>query len=319
MASDPTQGPRRPPNADRLRDAATTLMLDAETTRIVGTLGDEGIRSILLKGPSIAAWLYEDGAPRPYTDIDVLVSPRDAGAVRRILGRLGYSEYPIRSVSGHAQVWELTTTGVSVDLHRSLVGIGCGDEVFWDVFSGDAEEMAIADRAVEVLGLPARALSVVLHAAQHGHMLAHPIDDLERLLQRSTEEDWQAVAALAAQVEAEPALAAGLRLVPEGASLATRLGLSTRMPVETALRAATAPDLSIGLERLATMEGLRARAAFVARKTFPTAAYMRAWSPLAARGSTGLALAYLARPLWLLRRLGPAMKAWRQARRGQRP
>src|SRR5436190_669168 len=36
---------------------------------------NDGIRNILLKGPSVARWLYRDDERRIYGDIDLLVSP----------------------------------------------------------------------------------------------------------------------------------------------------------------------------------------------------------------------------------------------------
>jgi hypothetical protein len=60
-----------------LRLTAHALARDVATAEVVEALRAAGVRSIVLKGPSIARWLYADGQPRPYGDTDLLVSPAD--------------------------------------------------------------------------------------------------------------------------------------------------------------------------------------------------------------------------------------------------
>jgi hypothetical protein len=87
---------------------------------------------------------------------------------------------------------------------------------------------------------------------------------------------------------------------------------------ETELRAATPPPTAVGLLRLSETHGSKAKAALVWREAFPSAAFIRAWSPLARRGSLGLALAYIWRPIWIFIRLFPALAAIMRARRAAR-
>jgi hypothetical protein len=46
----------------------------------------------------------------------------------------------------------------------------------------------------------------------------------------------------------------------------------------------------------------------------PDAEFMRSWSPLASRGTVGLAVAYMWRPLWLARHAPRGFIAWARAR-----
>ena len=55
--------------------AANALLLDLAAARASAALRDAGIRAILLKGPVIARWLYDDGSERNYGDVDLLVAP----------------------------------------------------------------------------------------------------------------------------------------------------------------------------------------------------------------------------------------------------
>ncbi len=300
---------------EHLRAVGLTALLDAATAQAVIALRAASVRSILLKGPSVARWLYEDPGRRPYSDIDLLVSAADREGAERVLAERDFARLPFEAPGGQAQVWALDGTPVSVDLHVTLVGVGASDERAWSELSADTEELEVGGTCVEVLGEEVRALYLALHAAQHGTLMQQPLQDLERGLRRLPEELWWGAERVARQLDAVPAFAAGLRLVSEGKTVAAQLRLPTRMSVETALRVANPPDLSLGLERLATMGGFRARAVFIARKLVPHPGFMRAWSPLARRGTPGLALSYLWRSLWLLWRVGPALRAWRRARR----
>src|SRR4051794_16150604 len=74
----------------RLLAAARTLALDAVAGELASQFEQAGIRSILLKGPAMARWLYEDESVRAYVDIDLLVSPADLGAATKLLADDGF-------------------------------------------------------------------------------------------------------------------------------------------------------------------------------------------------------------------------------------
>ena len=126
---------------------------------------------------------------------------------------------------------------------------------------------------------------------------------------------WVRAAELAVQLAALPAFAAGLRLDAGGAELADALGLSGDRSVETALRISSPPVTALGFQRLATTSGMRGKTIFLLQELVPPAAFMRAVFPLARRGRLGLAATYLWRPFWLAWHAGPALRAWRRARR----
>ena len=74
-----------------IRNTALALAVDAVTAEVVTALRDAGIRPLLLKGPSIAGWLYGDGAARPYGDSDLLVSPGSYRPAENALRALGFA------------------------------------------------------------------------------------------------------------------------------------------------------------------------------------------------------------------------------------
>jgi hypothetical protein len=212
----------------------------------------------------------------------------------------------------HARVWRRANH--DVDLHRTFLGIGAPPAVAWEVLTRDTAPFAVGGTTVQVLGVPARTLVVALHAAASGPHFPKPLADLSRAVASVDFEIWQRAADLAARVDAAAALAAGLRLDEQGRELARRLDLPTAVPLDVALRASAAPPLAVDLVRAAQTPGIGPKLRLVGRKLVPTPALMRVWSPLARRGRAGLAVAYVARPLTLIRHAPAALAAIRAAR-----
>lgn len=314
-----------PASSSAVRATAFSLLLDSVAADVVEGFARAGIPSILLKGAAIARWLYDDGATRSYADIDLLVAPSQVAPAEEVLSGRGFELVPWNVIPHdrpwYAVTWVRRNDGVTLELHRTLVGVAAPPEDLWKELFAQTERMHVGGRQVNVLAPAARALHVVLHAAQEGVEAAKPLADLERALDRLPEESWREAASLAGGLEATEAFAAGLRLSPEGRLLATRLGLGETGSIETILRSSVTPNVrarAIGFDWLVQRPGLRAKAAFVTRKIFPPVEFMRAWSSLAHRGPVGLAAAYAARPVWLLRHTAPAVRAWWSARRALR-
>jgi hypothetical protein len=301
--------------------AGAGLAVEATTAEVAGALRRAGIRTILLKGPSFARWLYGPESTRLSVDVDLLVAPADRAAAEAVLSRLGFSPFPTNVAGGevkHAYCWERGLDAITVDLHLTLPSVGVSSEDAWRVLSADTERLMVGGIPVEVLSPAARAMHAALHAAQHGPGFSGPLTDLQRALERLPPDVWHEAATLALRLEADSLFAAGLGLLDPGRSVLARLGLSERRTVEVALRVTTPPDLALGFHRLAATPGLGPKLSFIARKIVPPPAWMRSCVPLAGRGRLGLAAAYIARPIWLLRRARAGFRAWRRAVRAAR-
>jgi hypothetical protein len=188
----------------------------------------------------------------------------------------------------------------------------------WSVLSSAVESVDVAGVRCTVLAPAASALSIALHAAQHGPFDSRVLDDLARALERLDSNGWHEAARLAEALNATQAFATGLRLCEAGRHVAAALELSERTTTEAALRSRGAPPTALGFERLARAGGARRRAMVVIRELVPSASFMRAWHPLATKGRTGLFAAYAMRPFWLLRWVLPGLSAWLRARRRAR-
>jgi hypothetical protein len=302
------------------RDAIATgvnIAVDAVAAEVTSAFREVGIRALLLKGPPSVRWLYDSYSGRFSTDVDLLIEPGSRSAAEQVLEQLLFRPLPQNigpDEPRHAQAWERDGNPVDVDLHVSVAGAGAPVDEVWRVLSRETEQIVLAGAPVEVPAASARALLLALHAAQHGANWEQALRDLERALARLPDEAWRMAAALAGELDATPSFAAGLELVEGGEALADRLELPKQRTVEATLRAWTAPDLTLGIHRLTTTRGLRAKGAFVVRKVFPSPAWMRRWVPLARRGRLGLGAAYAVRPVSLVLRMPRALRAWRRAR-----
>lgn len=304
--------------------AGTALVADHAAAEVAAAFAAAGIRSILLRGASIARHLYAAGEIRGYVDADLLVAPGSKPRAEGLLRDLGFVHQAVLGQHPDdrppwSSTWVRARDGGNVDLHWTLVGAGAEPEDLWSVLSDEAEPVEVLGTRLEGLTAQATALIVALHAAHHGARVRSPLDDLARALDTFPYATWEQASVLAERLDALGAYAAGLRLLTAGVKLAERLDLRDTPDVETILRAGTAPPTALGFDWLAQTPGLRAKLRFLAGKIAPDAEFMRAWSPLARGGSrTGLALAYAWRPIWLLLRGGPGLRAWLTARRRAR-
>src|SRR3954447_24966553 len=165
---------------DGLLATARTLAVDARTHEAVTALAARGLRGIVLKGPALAAWLYDDGAARPYADGDVLVEPGGLDAARAVLLELGYIKIPNPPPflgAPHAEPYAREDGG-EIDLHWMLSGTTAPPAEAWAALSAATETLDVGGLEFEVLAEPGRALVVALHAAQHEE--GRPLEDLSR-------------------------------------------------------------------------------------------------------------------------------------------
>ena len=299
------------------------LALDAAAAEAFAHFDRAGVSALLLKGRSITGWLYGESEGRWLADCDLLIAPTDVSAAETTLVSLGYRRtWDDRRMPSwwreHALEWRRERDNVMLDVHRTLAGIGVDPKTAWPTLSRDRVCVTVAGREVPVLGLPARTLHVVLHAAHHGMGPSRPVEDLRRVVRTADDGIWRIAAELASELDAVDAFTAGLRLDPQGAALARRLDLPSRVSTGAALRAGSPPPLALGFEQLARAPGTGARVWIVARKLLPPADFIRHWDPRAAQSRPALLRAYLRRPLWLLRLAPRGLWAWYRARRSVR-
>ena len=299
----------------RMAVAAANLRVDSLTAEVATELRAAGVQTVLLKGPAVARWLYDGAGERPYVDSDLLIAPGDLRRAERTLRRMDFQPGEWLAWLRRARPW--TRADGTIDLHTSLFGVSVPSPRAWEILSRTTETMAVGGAEVQVLAQPARALHLAIHVAQHplshGHWQARV--DLERAIVRASWPTWEGAGRLAAELDAEPALATGLRQVEGGAALAEALGVHTARSAEIALFAADASPVPLKFAEIAAADSIRLRLTLILRAIVPPPSLMRAWSPLAARGRGGLALAYLTRLARIPLKMPAAFSSWRRARR----
>jgi hypothetical protein len=303
--------------------AAASLRSDLVAAEVAEAFRTAGIGSILLRGPSIARHLYGATDSREYVDVDFLVAPAAMGKAEQILADRGFEHSAVLGQRPDdrppwARTWFRTADGGYVDLHRTIVGVGSAPDEAWALLSNEGEPIEVARASLEGLNAGATAVVVALHAAHHGSGIRKPLEDLSRAIERFPHATWETASKLAERLEATPAFASGMRLLPAGAELAERLELPSDASAEVILRAGGAPPMALGFEWLTHVPGIRGKARLVVGKLVPDREFMVAWSPLASRGRAGLLTAYAWRLLWLAGHAISGFRAWRRAHRSAR-
>jgi hypothetical protein len=295
----------------KLFAGSIVMRVDAITEEVLQALHASGVEPILLKGPAIAQWLYEE-FDRIYLDTDLLVAPQDLATAERTLRDLGFAAGQHGWLS-KSRDWQRGPG--AVDLHTSLYGIEADDATAWTLLSADPQPIEVGGITAHALSLDARAFHLATHAAQHEHSFSGPEEDLTRALAIVSPETWTRAAALADQLEATGTFAAGLRRVGANDVL-QELGLAdVPTPAAAALLSHKPPPTALGISQLAAAPTMRARASVLARAIVPRPQYMREHYSPARRPNAGLAAAYVLRLVDLGRQLPRGIRAWRRARR----
>ena len=310
---------------ERVRGADRRAKLDATAARVIAALDRRGVHPVLLKGPALAHSLYDAGEHRGYSDVDLLVCPRDLEAARDVLSELGYADMSrglgIDDVAGilHAETWSRPGDPAGpemIDLHRTLPGCDAPADVVWEALSARSDSIELEGRRVAVLNRPAMAMHLATHAAQHGPTDAKAMGDLTRGIHRWPRQIWLEAALLARRVQAEQSFAAGLRLVVGDRSLADELGLEEHGETQWVINnRAARPRGTFHLQALVDAPTTRRRASVLRRSLLPRRDWIVWQHPWADASRAHLAAAYalhiIRAPVW-------AWRAWAFRRRGRR-
>ena len=297
------------------------LVVDRLSAEVAGRFATAGIDCMLVKGPVIGQWLYEE-AIRPYGDSDLLVAWSDWDRATALLLEQGFRSDQFAEI-GHPRMESFSSAAFlrgsidNVDLHRTLEGLGAHPCEVWDALWSGAERREVGGRSIAVPARPAVLMHIAIHAVHH-HAHTKPIEDLRRGIRVGSVDEWREAAALAAKLQGLPAFATGLRRIPEGETLAAELGVGEAGSVHFELLTERVPTAEALHELLGPGLTPRERASRVVTELFPKPSFMRWWSPLARRGKRGLLVSYPLRWGWLAVKVPGGLLAVRRAQRRRR-
>ena len=247
--------------SNKVQAVARLVELDRAAVEVCSKFQDAGVPALLLKGPSFAQWLYrDDPRQRPYSDVDVLAQPAPHNAL--LLTELGFIQTGVHPRGVHT-TWVRETDNVTVELHGTLLGIGCGSDAAWTVLSNHIEQFCLIGNTIFVFDEIARTLHVCLHAA--GDPGPRTREDLVRAIRFASPDAWARAADLARSLEASDAFTVGLRSTPEGAAIADRLALREAAPLGLTLRAAGASNAAQMLGEMHDAAGIREKVSIARR------------------------------------------------------
>ena len=296
---------------------AATAQVDAAAAEVLAAFDEARVDALLLKGRALGALLYGSDERLGYADVDVLVGPSSVDAAKQVLGRLGYSysdaDRGIDDIGGvaHAQPWTRTGVGPlntsTVDLHWRMPGSRSSPGLAWEELVGRRTYIEVGGRRAATLDRCGQALHLAIHAAEHGLAVDRVLDELALALERWPSEAWACAAELAERVDALQAFAAGLRLLPPGADLASELELPPTPELDWMIRhRVKRPVGALHLQALEELGGFRERLSVVRRSVVPPRSWIVAqyrWvrRPRGLRFVAAYALHIARLPVWVVR------------------
>jgi len=280
--------------------ATRRLAIDRVTVEVVSAFDAADLPSILLKGVSIARWLYPRGG-RSYRDTDLLVPAHRFAEAEAILGDLGFTPRsgftdrdvdPERTARAYGRAQGPGPVDV-VDLHVNLPHLDRSDDELWQLLYSHSEVIALGAAGVRVLDHIGLALHIALHAVHHEFEF-HTSEDLRRAIGSLTIEEWGEVCGLARQLDVVDVVAFALRHDAAGAVIADRLELAERPMDDTCYWPKFAPPGAEALTKLRSAHTPREVMALVRERVLPTARKVRHYYRLGpAQPRRALVVAYL--------------------------
>lgn len=174
---------------------AKLLIIEIALGEMQKLLAAAGIPMLLLKGPHLAATLYDDPLKRTYCDLDILVKPEHYYTAAKVLLANGFKLFNInrRRLASEMADYQLllrAPRGIAVELHCALAD---RDQFRSDVkgFFQRSEEFKFGDLKVRGLGTEDLLLHLCLHFGKRHFMTSEKkhLHDIALLLKKK-KVDW---------------------------------------------------------------------------------------------------------------------------------
>ncbi|MGO4543325.1 nucleotidyltransferase family protein [Paenibacillus sp. 2TAB23] len=179
---------------DYYRNTLQMLTLSGEMEQLAKLFSDNGIRSLFLKGPVIAADLYGDVSLRTSCDLDLLVPIVDLERTENLLLSCGYvkDDYILTVLNDwkwrhHHTSFMHPDKKIKVEVHWRLNPAPAKEPKFEDLWERRRQSSLIS-RPIYYLGREDLFMFLVSHGARHGWSRLRWLLDIKQLLEQKV--DW---------------------------------------------------------------------------------------------------------------------------------
>lgn len=177
------------------RNVLFTVTLQKLTT----LLSEHSIVAVPFKGPVLALQAYGDIYLRYFTDLDILVSPRDALQAKDILLSQGFAVTPSLSKKQEQSYlktenfFSLThpTSRISIDLHWELTGRYSLTPVYLDDISAKLSTVTLLNTTMVCLDTEEMLLYITIHSSSHCWEVWEWVTCLSHLISNTPHLNWQ--------------------------------------------------------------------------------------------------------------------------------
>ncbi|HEX8837807.1 MAG TPA: nucleotidyltransferase family protein [Candidatus Acidoferrum sp.] len=208
----------RPLWLERVRaQSFLTLRLTAELFRLLELFGKQGISTLVIKGPVLAAQAYADPSVRSYGDLDLLVWQRDIRRATELMIASGYEAAVSLKAIDDGKIpgqylFSKPDSQLLVELHNDLTLRYFPRPLPIEDFFARQVRVPIDGHGVPAPCLEDELVLICVHGAKHFWERLSWIADVAGLVSRQASIDWERAASTARSVESEHLLHTGLRL-----------------------------------------------------------------------------------------------------------
>lgn len=172
------------------------MRLSKKLVWVMRLLADHGIEMLALKGPVLAVQAYADLNLRSFTDLDILIHPRDFAAAYAVLGEAG--AVPEAPLTPAQQKWLVISENHYafrlqediLEVHWGVAELGVLHPVMGDRFWQEVTETEILEQKVASLSVENALFLACLHGAKHGWQKLKYIADLAHLIHAHPGVNW---------------------------------------------------------------------------------------------------------------------------------
>lgn len=215
-----------------------TLRLTAELFRLLESLGRQGIQSLVIKGPVLAARSYADPSTRTYGDLDLLVRQRDIRRATESMIASGYqATVPLSAIDAGKipgqYLFSKPDSKLLVELHNDLTLRYFPQPLPLEDFFARQVRVLLDDHEVAAPCVEDELVLICVHGAKHFWERLSWIADVAGLISRQTNLDWERAASIARTVQSETLLHTGMRLAADVLHAELPEAVSSRVRADT--------------------------------------------------------------------------------------